>query len=59
MYCGDEGETNVFKEDEAPGYANSYSLFLGKIVYLRNENDPYWTKSMVYACMGIKGYDFT
>ena len=49
----------MFKEDEAPGYANSYSLFLGKIVYLRNESDPYWTKSMVYACMEIKGYDFT
>lgn len=59
IYCGDEGETVAFKEDEAPGYAYNFSLFLGKIVYLINENDAHWTKKMVYACMGIKGYDFT
>lgn len=59
IYCGDEGETAAFKEDEAPNYAYSYGKFLGKIIYLRNENDEHWTKKMVYACMGIKGYDFT
>ena len=59
IYCGDEGETVAFKEDEAPGYAYNYRLFLGKIIYLINENDAHWTKKMVYACMGIKGYDFT
>lgn len=37
----------------------SYGKFLGKIIYLINENDALWTKKMVYACMGIKGYDFT
>lgn len=59
IYCGDEGETDVFKEDEAKGYATNYSFFLGKIIYLRNENDLHWTKKMVYASMGIKGYDFS
>ena len=58
IYCGDEGETDAFKEDEAKGYATNYSFFLGKIIYLTNENDLYWTKNMVYASMGIKGYDF-
>lgn len=59
IYCGDEGETDAFKEDEAKGYATNYSFFLGKIIYLRNENDLHWTKKMVYASMGIKGYDFS
>lgn len=50
MYCGDDGKTDVFKESEAPGYAN-YGYYLGKIVYLRNENDPTWTKDTVYNWM--------
>ena len=53
IYCGDEGETAAFKEDEAPLYARSYKFYLGKIVYLIYENDPIWTKNAVYTCMGI------
>lgn len=59
IYCGDDGETDVFKEDEAQCYAPSYNLYIGRVVYLINENDIYWTKKMVYASMGIEGYDFS
>lgn len=59
IYCGDDGETDVFKEDEAQCYAPSYNLYIGRVVYLINENDIYWTKKMVYAIMGIEGYDFS
>lgn len=44
IYCGDDGETDVFKEDEAQCYAPSYNLYIGRVVYLINENDIYWTK---------------